>query len=372
MLTPVIIAGGTGTRLWPLSRKQHPKQFLNFGDNGSLLQATLNRLKPLHCSTPIIVCHKNHRFIISEQLLQNNSKCYLLLESESINTAAAIASAAFQSLSNDEIVEPVFLILPSDHLVQQYEKFFSSIIRGLGAVEEGRIVVFGVVPSSPETGYGYIKFKEASDDRVEYSKQPYFSVIDFVEKPKLDVAKAYIENGNYLWNSGMFMAKASVFLELFEDYQNEIYQSCKAAVEKSVVDLDFIRLDSDAYKHCPSISFDHGIMEPLCKDKNRKIEPVVIPLDCGWSDLGSWDAVHELNKTASDQNAILGDAILQDSTNCLVKSDNRLVTLLGVKDIAVIDTKDALLVANLNRVQEVKDLVTVAIPATTTQCSALY
>jgi len=363
MLTSVILAGGTGTRIWPLSRKDYPKQFHRFGENVSLLQSTIARVSGLSDTMPFVICHHQHRFLLAEQLQSLKSNGQIVLEPASINTAAAIASCCIHLIDESDnqsyaLADPIVLVLPADHFIDNEDAFRNAISAAQKYIDTNTIITFGVVPDRPETAYGYIKTETNLAKDSKFSNDASIHPISqFVEKPNLGIAQEYIESGNYLWNSGMFMAKASVFIALYKSYQSDIYESCKAAVEKLIVDLDFIRLDANGYMNCPSISFDHGIMEPLCSDPNATIKAMVIPIDCGWSDLGSWNAIHDHLKVGSDQNTLIGNVVVRDSSNCLVKSDDRLVTILGLQNIAVVDTKDALLVADLSRVQEVKQLV---------------
>lgn len=349
-MIPVILSGGSGTRLWPLSRSSYPKQFLPITGEKTLFQQTLERISNLNQSlinfqNPIIVTNESHRFIVAEQLRQQNVNAKILLEPIAKNTAPAIAAAAELALSYGE--DPVLLILAADHVIQQQEEFNKSIAIGLAAAEAGQLVTFGVVPTAPETGYGYIKAAETIQTAA--TTQPY-TVEKFVEKPDLDTAQKYVDEGSYLWNSGMFMFKASVYLQELEKYNPAIAKNAKASVEHSKNDLDFVRLDKNHFEQSPEDSIDYAVME-----KTDKV--VVVPLNANWSDVGAWKSVWEVSDKDSNGNVLRGDTIVESSNNTLVHAQHRLVSVLGLDDVIVIETSDAVLVANKNKVQDIKKIV---------------
>lgn len=349
-MIPVILSGGSGTRLWPLSRSSYPKQFLSITEEKTLFQLTLERISNLNHSlvnfqNPLIVTNESHRFIVAEQLRQNNVTAKILLEPVAKNTAPAIAAAAELALSYGE--DPVLLILAADHVIQQQEAFNQSIEIGLAAAEAGQLVTFGVVPSSPETGYGYIK--AAGMVQKDQAIQAY-PVEKFVEKPDMETAQSYLDAGSYLWNSGMFMFKASVYLQELEKYNPAIVKSAKASVEQSKNDLDFVRLDKDSFEQSPEDSIDYAVMEKTDK-------AVVVPLNANWSDVGAWKSVWEVSAKDENGNVLRGDTIVEGTTNTLVHAEHRLVSILGLDDVVVIETSDAVLVANKNKVQDIKKIV---------------
>lgn len=349
-MIPVILSGGSGTRLWPLSRSSYPKQFLPITAKKTLFQLTLERISKLNQSlinfqNPIIVTNDTHRFIVAEQLRQENITAKILLEPVARNTAPAIAAAAELALSYGE--DPVLLILAADHVIQQQDAFNQSIQVGLAAAEAGQLVTFGVVPTSPETGYGYIK--AAGMAQKDQAIQAY-SVEKFVEKPDVKTAQSYLDAGSYLWNSGMFMFKASVYLQELEKYNPAIAQNAQASVQHSKNDLDFIRLDKDYFEQSPEDSIDYAVMEHTDK-------AVVVPLYADWNDVGAWKSVWEVSPKDEQGNVLRGDTILEDTTNTLVHAEHRLVSVLGLDDVVVIETSDAVLVANKNKVQDIKKIV---------------
>ena len=349
-MIPVILSGGSGTRLWPLSRSNYPKQFLPITDEKTLFQLTLERVSNLNQSlinfqNPIIVTNENHRFIVAEQLRQQKVTAKILLEPVAKNTAPAIAAAAELALSYGE--DPVLLILAADHVIQQQEAFNKAIEVGLIAAEAGNLVTFGIVPNVPETGYGYIKaniiIDKALDNKI-------YTVEKFVEKPNLETAQKYIAEGSYLWNSGMFMFKASVYLQELEKYNPAIVKSAKDSIANSKNDLDFVRLDKSSFEQSPEDSIDYAVMEKTDK-------AVVVPLDANWSDVGAWKSVWEVSSKDENGNVLRGDTIAQGTTNTLVHAEHRLVSVLGLEDVVVIETSDAVLVANKNKVQDIKKIV---------------
>ena len=347
-IVPVILLGGSGTRLWPVSRKNHPKQFLNLTGDQTLLQATLSRLEGIDgMESSIVVCNEEHRFTTAEQLTKTNRDLGdIILEPVGRNTAPAVAIAALQALNNhdDEIL---LLVLPADHVIKDTEKFHTAIKVAADAAMQNHLVTFGVVPTKPETGYGYVKKGSAL---CEAPAIPFYKVDQFVEKPDLATAKTYFDSGDYLWNSGMFLFKASNFLQELGLFNPEIVSSCKEALDKSQHDLDFIRLDKKSFSSCPSDSIDYAVME---KTHNA----VMVSLDAQWSDIGSWDVLWEIETKGDNGNILRGDILIHESNNCLVQAESKLVTLVGVDNLVVVETKDAVLVANKNNVQDVKFIV---------------
>ena len=341
MLTPIVMAGGSGTRLWPLSRRMLPKQFLALSGSKPMLQETLVRLSGIALSDPIVVCNEAHRFLVADQMLQlGEDNAAILLEPEGKNTAPAIAVAAIQALKQDE--DALMLVLAADHVIENKQAFHQAIAQAEKLAIEGYLTTFGIVPTAPETGYGYI---QRGDQQGEG-----FRVSRFVEKPDEQTAQSYLQSGDYFWNSGMFLFKAKTYLSELEKYQPDIYQACWNAMEKGQQDLDFFRLDKESFSQCPSDSIDYAVME-------KTDTAVVVPLDAGWNDIGSWSALWELNEKDEKNNAISGDVLSFESEDCLIHADHRLVTTVGVDNLVVIETKDAVLVADKSQSQNVKNIV---------------
>lgn len=343
MFVPVIIAGGSGSRLWPLSRRLHPKQFLPLLDsNFSMLQATINRLHGLDHQSLLLVCSEDHRFLAAEQLRQldlNNAK--ILLEPVARNTAPAIALAALQAIADGE--DPILLVLAADHLIGNDQTFQESIKKAEVLAGLGRLVTFGIVPTSAETGYGYLQ-------RGLELEQGGFKVSRFVEKPDKTTAQYYLDSGEYFWNSGMFMFKASRYLQELKKFHPEIVSCCHDALFTGSKDLFFSRVDSHFFSNCPDKSIDYAVME-------KTSDAVMVPLDAGWSDIGSWSALWDAEEKNSQGNSLRGDVFTLDTTGCYIRSENRFVATVGVDDLVVIETKDAVLVSRKNRAQEVKVVV---------------
>lgn len=343
MLTPIIMAGGNGSRLWPLSRQLNPKQFLPLADSQfSMLQVTVQRLAGLATAEPYLICNEEHRFLAAEQLRQlGKEQTKILLEPQGRNTAPAIALAALQAQAQGE--DPVLLVLAADHVIKDVSAFERSIHTALPLATAGHLVTFGIVPSQPETGYGYLEQGEPLGDGG-------FKVQRFVEKPDRATAEHYLESGNYFWNSGLFMFKASRYLEELGKFCPEILAACQQALAEGSQDMNFIRVAPEAFKRSPAESIDYGVME-------KTESAVMVPLEAGWSDIGSWSALWDISTKDSAGNVFKGDVIDHDSRNLYVHADSRLVATLGVDDLVIVETKDAVLVANKNRVQEVKHLV---------------
>lgn len=341
-LIPVLLSGGSGTRLWPLSREMHPKQFQPLVGEHSLLQATWRRLVGLpDVDQLLVVANEEHRFMVAEQLRQLGANAAaIILEPVGRNTAPAIAVAALQASKDG--ADPVLLVLPSDHLIRDESGFRAAVLAAMPAAEAGALVTFGIVPSGPETGYGYIK--AADGDAVR-------AVERFVEKPDLATAQAYVASGDYFWNSGMFLLRASSYLSALEEFAPALLAQARLAFAGASRDADFLRLERAAFAACPADSIDYAVME---KTANAK----VLPIDVGWSDIGSWSALWEMAAHDAEGNAHHGDVLAKNCHNTLAWGGKRLIALLGLDDVVVVDTDDALLVAARDHVQQVKDIVT--------------
>ena len=341
-LIPVILSGGSGTRLWPLSRESHPKQFLPLLGEHSLLQSTWLRLRGLPgADAPLIVANEEHRFMVAEQLRQvGATPLALILEPVGRNTAPAIAVAALRAMQGGQ--DPVLLVLPSDHVIVDEIGFRAAVLLAMESAKAGYLVTFGIVPTAPETGYGYIKAAPGAGVR---------DVLRFVEKPDQATAEAYLASGEYFWNSGMFAFLASRYLEELSKNQPRMVELAREALDKATVDADFLRLDKDSFSACPSDSIDYAVME-------KTDRAAIVPIDVGWNDVGSWSALWSVVEQDGDGNAHRGDVIARDCRNTLAISDKRLVALIGLTDIVVVDTDDALLIAHKERVQDVKEIVT--------------
>ena len=340
-MIPVIMSGGSGTRLWPLSRKHKPKQFLAlFGDN-TMFQETLGRLSGLdELQAPIVVCNNDHRFMVAEQLQQLAvMKPTILLEPFAKNTAPALAISALQAMVSGG--DPILLVLAADHVIDDIPAFHHAISLAKIEAEKGALVTFGIVPTSPNTGYGYIQANE---------KNTISKVKAFVEKPDLETANNYVASGNYYWNSGMFMFKASTLINELEKHSPDILNSCREALAKGQSDLDFIRLECDAFEACRSDSIDYAVMEHTDK-------AVVVPLDAGWSDVGSWSSLWECAEQDGDSNVLQGDVMIDDVQNSYIHSEHRLVSVLGLDHIVIVETADAVMVASKDSAQNVKEIV---------------
>ena len=358
-MTPVILAGGAGARLWPLSRTAFPKQFLSLGYDQTMLQQTVARLNGLSDAAPMIITNENHRFLVAEQLRQMGRDGSILLEPVGRNTAPAIALAAFEAIRQQSEDAPVLLVLAADHVIQDTAAFQKAVRALEPAVREGKFGTLGIVPTEPATGYGYIKAGAESSGL--------FAVEQFVEKPDADTAQAYLDAECYYWNSGMFMIRADRYLEELKRFSPEMYAACEAAMADTQSDMDFIRVNKEAFEQCPDDSIDYAIMEPLTAEplSTSEGEPqvVVAPLEAGWSDVGSWSALWDIADKCDNGNAVLhagkgeGETILKDTRNSLISTSDRLVSTLGVDDLVIVDTKDALLVAHRDKVQDVKKIV---------------
>ncbi|WP_193166365.1 mannose-1-phosphate guanylyltransferase/mannose-6-phosphate isomerase [Microbulbifer hainanensis] len=342
-MIPVILCGGTGSRLWPLSREAYPKQFLPLAGNETMLQATAKRLDGLpDLQAPILVCNEAHRFAAAEQLQEiGRAPQSILLEPCARNTAPAIALAALAAL--EEGGDPLLLVLPADHAVADVSAFQQAVAPAAELARQGNLVTFGIVPTRAETGYGYIR-------RGEGLQADAWRVAEFVEKPDAETAEGYLASGEYSWNSGMFLFRASRYIEELGEHRPDMLEACRAAYAGAARDLDFTRVDGDAFAACPDDSVDYAVME-------KTESAAIVPMDAGWSDVGSWSALWELAEKDENDNLLHGDVLAESSDGCLVRADNRLVSLLGVSDLVVVDTDDAVLIADKHRVQDVKKLV---------------
>ncbi|NYT46474.1 MAG: mannose-1-phosphate guanylyltransferase/mannose-6-phosphate isomerase [Candidatus Methanofishera endochildressiae] len=342
-MIPVILSGGSGTRLWPLSRGIYPKQFLPLVSDSTMVQETVLRLAGLeHLQAPIAICNEDHRFMMAEQLREINAQAEaIILEPVGKNTAPAVALAALAAKNPDDIL----LVLPADHVIENIPAFQRAVINAGQLAEQDYLVTFGIVPTAAETGYGYIK---RSSDNIGDA----FKVAEFVEKPDVEVAEAYVNSGEYYWNSGMFAFKAGRYLEELEKFSPEILAACRLSFAGAQSDIDFVRLNKDAFSQCPSDSIDYAVMEKTDK-------AVVIPLDADWSDVGSWSALWEVREKDSFGNALTGDVVAIDTKNSFIHSGNKLVAAVGVQDMIIIETDDAVMIAPKDRVQEVKKIVAV-------------
>lgn len=342
-MIPVILSGGSGTRLWPLSRSQSPKQFIALKSELTLFQETVKRFAVCDASAPIVVCNEEHRFIVAENLREIDVRAQaILLEPVGRNTAPAIAAAAIVALQADP--EAVLMILPADHAIEDLEAFGAAVKTAQSFAQEGKIVTFGIKPTHAHTGFGYIQVGDALRDNG-------FVLGMFKEKPDVKTAQDYVESGKYFWNSGMFCFRADVYLKELEKYEPALFAAAKSATDVRTQDLDFQRLPKEEFAQCKDISVDYAVMEHTDLG-------VVVSLDARWSDIGSWDAVWEISPKDAQNNVVKGDVYAHDSRNNLIHAGGgKLVTTLGVDDLIIIDTQDALMVAHKDKVQDVKKIV---------------
>jgi mannose-1-phosphate guanylyltransferase len=340
MITPVIMAGGSGSRLWPLSRSLFPKQFLALNGKATMLQQTLQRLSGLTLERPVVICNEEHRFIVAEQLREINQFGSIILEPVGRNTAPAIALASKTVI---ESKDSLILILAADHVILNESAFVEAVEKAIPLAEAGKLVTFGIVPTEAHTSYGYIKRGEAANEHG-------YQVDAFVEKPNAEIASEYFEGKEHYWNSGMFLMKASRYLEELKKFRPDIYTACESALANTSKDKDFIRIDKGAFEKCPDESIDYAVME-------KTDDAVVVPLDAGWSDIGSWSALWDVNNKDTNGNTVFADSILNETTNCLIQGSERLIATVGIDNLVIVDTKDALLVASKDKVQDVKKIV---------------
>ncbi len=345
MIFPIILSGGSGSRLWPVSREHYPKQFLNLHkDDRSLLQEAAERLKNVeNTNAPMVVCNEEHRFLVAEQLHQIGFKsAQIVLEPCGRNTAPALALAAL--VAQQQNADAEMLVMPADHVIKDEQAFADAVIKGRKLAHNGKLVTFGITPNAPQTGYGYIKQGAAMAEG--------YAVEAFVEKPDLNRAQQYLESGHYLWNSGIFLFKASDYLAALAQFAPDILDACQRAYEARSEDLDFIRVDQAAFAECRSESIDYAVME-------HTQQAAVVPMDPGWSDIGAWDALHALKSSADKQNgnALHGDVMVHDTHNSLIHSESRLVAAVGVNNLVIVETDDAVLVADRHQAQDTKLIV---------------
>lgn len=346
MLLPIIMAGGSGSRLWPLSRVKYPKQFLTVTNEQTMLQQTVTRMHGLEHRAPFIICNEEHRFLVAEQLRHINSiHSEILLEPVGRNTAPAIALAAqFSVMKGDDAL---MLVLAADHVIKDTQAFHQSVLAAIPYAQRGDMVTFGITASTPETGYGYIKIGSTV---VVGNENRGFSVDSFVEKPDLDTARQYLESGRYLWNSGMFLFKASIYLAELSKFRPDILDACQSAYDSHFSDLDFIRMSTDLFAQIPDESIDFAVME-----KTEKA--VVVPMNANWSDVGSWSALWDVSNKDEHGNATHGDVLTEMTQNSYIYSQDKLVATVGVENLIIVETKDAVLVADKDKAQDVKSIV---------------
>jgi mannose-1-phosphate guanylyltransferase len=345
-IVPIILSGGKGTRLWPLSRSMRPKQFINLIGGESLFQTTINRVKCIDGITdPIVVCNEEHRFMVAEQLQELDSgHNAIILEPAGRNTAPAIASAAYKLslIDNDEDV--CMLVLPADHIIEDSSALSVAVASALESAKNGRFVTFGISPDKPATGYGYLKVSNSEADSVVKN------VDAFIEKPNLATATEYVNSGNYFWNGGMFLMKVSTFLEELEAAEPEMCRAIKASVSAAQIDLDFFRLEQTEYEKSPNISVDYALME-----KSSRVS--MVELNAGWNDIGSWSSLWEAGAKDESGNVTKGDVMLEAVKNCYVHSESRLLSAIGVKDLIIVETHDGIMVSSKKHDQDIKQIV---------------
>ncbi|MGX7353487.1 mannose-1-phosphate guanylyltransferase/mannose-6-phosphate isomerase [Citrobacter sp. ESY80] len=345
MLLPVIMAGGTGSRLWPMSRELYPKQFLRLYGQRSMLQETVLRLDDVDAREPVVICNQEHRFLVAEQLRQINKLSHnIILEPVGRNTAPAIALAALSAIENGD--DPILLVLAADHIINNKSAFHQAVKSAFKFAMQGRLVTFGIVPTGAETGYGYIHRgqEEVLGENIAYQ------VSRFVEKPNKETAESYLVSGEYYWNSGMFMFRAKKYLEELEKFRPDILESCKAAIRGCKDSDEFIKIDRDLFIACPDESVDYAVME-------KTTDAVVVGLDADWSDVGSWSALWEVSPKDKKGNVLTGDTFMHNANNCYINTDEKLVAAIGVDNLVIINTKDAVLVVDKDQVQDVKKVV---------------
>jgi mannose-1-phosphate guanylyltransferase/mannose-6-phosphate isomerase len=351
-LIPVVLSGGSGTRLWPLSREKYPKQLLPLIGKDSLLQATVRRMEGLtdvKVEAPLIVCNEEYRFIIAEQLRLMGIKGNLLLEPAGRNTAPALTLAALAATRERE--DPILLVMPADHVIVNTALFQAAVKTGVALAAEGAVITFGIMPDSPETGYGYIQAGEP------VGNGGICRIARFVEKPDITTAQAYLDSGSHFWNSGLFMIRASAWLSAIGTCRSDILAACRAAWEKGSVDGDFLRVSKEEFIRCPSDSIDYAVMERINVGNSALPLGMLIPLAAGWSDVGAWDSLWQVLPKDPQGNVSQGDVLLQDCHNTLVISEHRLVACVGVEDMVVVETPDAVLVVHMSETQHVKKVV---------------
>jgi mannose-1-phosphate guanylyltransferase len=342
-MKPVIIAGGSGTRLWPLSRGNYPKQFLSLCDSKTMLQQTLCRLSGIQHTPAMLICNEEHRFIAAEQIRQLGVEhSGIFLEPVGRNTAPAVALAAFKAAESNP--DEILLVLAADHVIEDVSAFQNSVMLAAEHAQKNKLVTFGIVAKHAETGYGYVRRGTMLSD------QQSFNVSQFVEKPDAAKAAEYVESGEYYWNSGMFMFKASVYLQELKAHRPDIYQACEKAISVQQTDMDFIRVDKTAFEACPDDSIDYAVME-------KTQDAVVVPMDAGWNDVGGFSALWEVSEKDTNGNVFKGDVSSVDTKNTFVEAGEKLIATVGVEDLVIVNTKDAVLVAHKSESQKVKTIV---------------
>ncbi len=362
-LRPVILSGGSGTRLWPMSREHYPKQLLPLHNEYSMLQNTIMRLRDLHKHVPesaqiellppLLICNEEHRFLVAEQMRQVGfERSKIMLEPIGRNTAPALTVAALDVLSNED---EVLLVMPADHVIEDDVAFHKAVYEGFQAALHDAVVTFGIVPDQIETGYGYIK----KSPTIFSDRSTAFLISAFVEKPDYDTAKTYVDSGEYFWNSGMFMVKASLWVDAAQAFCPKIKQACQAALDNGEKDHDFFRLAREDFSNSPSDSIDYAVMEKITDEEggDTRMKGVVIALDAGWSDVGAWSALLEIGEKNADGNVVKGDVYTFDTTGTLALAESRMVALVGVENIIVVETPDAVLVAHRDHAQDIKKVV---------------
>ena len=352
LIQPVVLSGGSGTRLWPLSREKYPKQLLPLIGEDSLLQATVRRVEGIagvQLAPPMIVCNEEYRFVIAEQMRLMGKKGDIVLEPIGRNTAPALTLAALAAMRDGG--DPILLVMPADHVILDTPAFQSVVRQGAALAHDGAVVTFGITPDSPETGYGYIQTGPAS------GQGDAFRIARFVEKPDHATAQAYLDDGTYLWNSGLFMMRASVWLAAIEACRSDILKACRTAWDQGSSDGEFLRVDPQAFAQCPADSIDYAVMERIAAGGFALPSGMVIPLSAGWSDVGAWDALWKVLPKDSDGNVLQGDVLLHDCRNTLAMSAGRLLACIGVDDLVVVETPDAVLISHKDKTQEVKKIV---------------
>lgn len=347
-IVPVILSGGSGSRLWPVSRELYPKQLLTLVSQSTMLQETVLRLQGIDgIVQPVVVCNEDHRFMVSEQLRAiGATTASIILEPCGRNTAPAAAVAALNAVADGD--DPLLLVLPADHVITNQEAFHHACKTAITYAQQGKLVTFGITPSTPETGYGYIQ--TGSEIAQPTNGSVAYTVASFVEKPDLETAQHYLASGTFLWNSGMFMFSAQRYLAELQLYAPDIASSCHEALTRGSKDQDFLRLNRESFAHCPSDSIDYAVME-------KTADAVVVPLDAGWNDVGSWAALLQVGQKDGNGNLLKGDVLIEGVSNSYIAADHRLVAAVGVQDHIIVETADAVLVAHKDHVQDVKSIV---------------